>query len=45
MDATVLDANVPVLEVLTGAGLAFVIIWALERLERRASNPKYPREK
>ena len=40
-----MDANVPVLEVLTGAGLAFVIIWAMEKLERRASNPKYPREK
>ena len=36
MDANVMDANVPVLEVLTGAGLAFVIIWALDDwLERR----------
>lgn len=40
-----MDANVAVFEVLTGAGLAFIIIWALERLERRAANPKYPREK
>ena len=39
-----MDANLLVLEVLTGAGLAFVIIWALARIEGRASNPKYPRE-
>lgn len=41
-----MDANVAVLEVLTGAGagMAFLTIWALERLERRASHPKYPME-
>lgn len=40
-----MDANVAVLEILTGAGVAIAIIWALERLERRAANPKYPIEK
>lgn len=40
-----MDANVAVLEVLIGAGVAFGIIWALERIERRAANPRYPLEK
>ncbi len=40
-----MDANMAVLELLIGVGVAVAIIWALERLERRAANPKYPREK
>jgi hypothetical protein len=40
-----MDANVAVLEVLIGAGVAFIITWALDMVECRASNPKYPTEK
>lgn len=40
-----MDAKVAVLEVLTGAGVAFFIIWALTWQERRGSKSKYPLEK
>jgi hypothetical protein len=37
-----MDAKVAVLEVVVGAGVAFLIIWALAWREYRRSKPKSP---